>query len=185
MKTDNKRVDIYTQFIQHTRYSRRNYMYVLGPPSHILKFWFLFLQKLHFQKEWTWKRTKSRQGPRNLRYLLVRASLTAINQQPPGNHPCGAAGCKTCPILMATGEFTSHTTGQAFKINFAASCKPSSIIYLITSRRCGQQYVGETGQPLHLRINGHRYNITHRKAEESSVAEHFNDTLLMTWLWWQ
>ena len=61
-----------------------------------------------------------------------------------------------------------------FKINFAASCKSSNIIYLITCRRCGQQYVGETGQLLHCRINGHRFNITHRNTEESPVVLHFN-----------
>ena len=116
---------------------------------------------------------KAFRRPRNLRDLLVRAPLTVTSQKPPGNRPCGAAGCKTCPILTATDEFTSHTTGRVFKINFAASCKSSNIIYLITCRRCGQQYVGETGQPLHLRINGHRFNITHGKTEESPVAEHF------------
>ena len=111
---------------------------------------------------------------RNLRDLLVRASLNAIQNETPGNHPCGAAGCKTCPILTATDEFTSYKTGQKFKMKFTASCKSSNIIYLNTCRRCGQQYVGETGQPLHRRVNGHRFNITHRRTEESPVAAHFN-----------
>ena len=112
--------------------------------------------------------------PKNLRDFLVRATLTTNNQEPPGNRPCGATGCKTCPILTATDEFTSHTTGLVYKMNFAASCKSSNIIYLITCRRCGQQYVGETGQPLHRRVNNHRFNIAHRRTEESPVAEHFN-----------
>ena len=112
--------------------------------------------------------------PRNLRDILVRATLTAKTYESPGNRSCGAARCKTCPILMATDEFTSHKTGQVFKMKFAASCKSSNVVYLITCRRCGQQYVGETGQPLHRRINGHRSCITQRKTEESPVAEHFN-----------
>ena len=111
--------------------------------------------------------------PRNLRDLLERASLTVSSQKLPGNCPCRAAGCKMSPILAATDEFTSHTTGLVFKINFAASCKSYNIIYLITCRRCGQQYVGETVQPLHRRINGHRY-IMHGKAKECPVAEDFN-----------
>ena len=104
---------------------------------------------------------------------MVRATLNATHYETPGNRPCRAAGCKTCPILMATDEFTSHMTGQKFKMKFAASYKSSNIIYLITCRRCGQQYVGETGQLLHRRINGHRYNIAHRRTEDSPVAEHF------------
>ena len=33
--------------------------------------------------------------------------------------------------------------------------------------------MGETGQELHCRMNSHRFNIAHRKIEESPVAEHF------------
>ena len=75
---------------------------------------------------------------------------------------------------MTTDEFTSHKTGQVFKMKFAASCKSSNIVHLISCRRCGPQYVGETGQELHCRINGHRSDIRHRRTEESLVAEHFN-----------
>ena len=77
---------------------------------------------------------------------------------------------------MATDEFTSHKTSQVFKMKSAAFCKSSNIVYLITCRRCGQQYVGKTGQPLHPRIDSHRFNIVHRRTEESLVAEHFNGT---------
>ena len=49
----------------------------------------------------------------------------------------------------------------------------TNIIYFIMCRKCGLQYVGETCQPLHLRVNGHRYDITHRRTDESPVAEHF------------
>ena len=58
-------------------------------------------------------------------------------------------------------------------MEFAASCKPSTIIYLITCRRCDQQYVGEAGQPLHRRVNNHQFDIAHRRTKESPVAEHF------------
>ena len=34
--------------------------------------------------------------------------------------------------------------------------------------------MGETGQVLRRRINGHQYNITHRDTEGSLVALHFN-----------
>ena len=88
--------------------------------------------------------------PRNLRDLLVRTTLTAMLHESHGNYPCGASKCKTCPILMVTDEFSSHTTEKVFKVKFRASCKSSNVIYLITCRRCGPQYLGETGKPLHL-----------------------------------
>ena len=135
-----------------------------------------FLPFMHCTSEWLQRAVPlppliASCRPINLRDLLVRASLTITGQEPPGNRPCGAAGCKTCPILTSTDEFTSHTTNQMFKINFVTSCKSFNIIiYLITCRRCGQQYVGKTGQPLHRRIIGHCFNITHWKTEESPVA---------------
>ena len=99
--------------------------------------------------------------------------MTANNQEPPVNHPCIAAGFKTCCILMASDEFTSHTTGVALKMNFATSCKSSNIIFLINCRRCGQQYVGKTGQPLLCKVHNHCFNIVHRRTEQFPVAKHF------------
>ena len=53
---------------------------------------------------------------KNLKDLLVRASLTSTSDEEPGNELCGAARCKTCPILLATDAFSSHTTGEQLKV---------------------------------------------------------------------
>ena len=75
---------------------------------------------------------------------------------------------------MSPDVLSSHTTGDQFKVKTRASCKSSSVIYLVTCRRCGQQYVGEMGQLLHCRINGHHFDITHRRTEDFPMASHFN-----------
>ena len=36
------------------------------------------------------------------------------------------------------------------------------------------EYVEETGQPLHMRVNGHRFDIAHWRTEKSPVAEDFH-----------
>ena len=79
---------------------------------------------------------------KNLRDLLVWATLTSMSHQPPSNYPCRVSKCKTCPIVMAMDEFSGHTTGQSYKVNVSASCKSSNVIYLITCKRHGLQYVG-------------------------------------------
>ena len=66
--------------------------------------------------------------------------------------------------------------GTGVNVKFRASCKSSNIVYLITCRRCGLQYVGEKSQPLHVKINGHRWDISHRRTDVSHVAEHFNSS---------
>ena len=111
---------------------------------------------------------------KNQKDLLVQATLTSTPSELPGNYPCGASRCKTCPILRVTNEFSSHTTGKSFKVKFRASCKSSKNFYLITCRRCGLQYVGETSQPLHARISGHWSDIAHWRTDASPVTEHFN-----------
>ena len=44
--------------------------------------------------------------------------------------------------------------------------------YLIHCRRCGLQYVGETGQPLHNWMNSHYFNIAYGCIIESPVSAH-------------
>ena len=44
----------------------------------------------------------------------------------------------------------------------------------ITYRRCGQQYVAESGQPFNLRVNGHRFDIAPRRTDKSLVSAHLN-----------
>ena len=46
-------------------------------------------------------------------------------------------------------------------------------VYLIKCRKCNKQYVGETENALHIRLNGHRSNVKTKKMEKP-VAAHFN-----------
>ena len=53
------------------------------------------------------------------------------------------------------------------------SCKTTNVVYLITCTKCGKQYVGETGDHVNQRMNGHRDDWKHKRFERSPVAEHF------------
>ena len=107
--------------------------------------------------------------PRNIHSLLVHADITPNRSDSPGNFCCKARRCKACPILVATDTFSSRVTGERFNLKLHASCKTSNMIYLKHCRRCGLQYVGETGQPLHSQINSHHFNISHSHIDESPV----------------
>ena len=112
--------------------------------------------------------------PKTLKDLLIHATFTPTVSYVPGNLRCGAGRCKTCPILRTTVTFVSNTMGEHFSINIQTSCKMSNVIYLRECRRCGLQYVGEMGQPLYRRRNGHCFDIVHGRIEESPVTAHFN-----------
>ena len=112
--------------------------------------------------------------PRNLLDLLVHAVISpkkAVDSF--GNFRCEARRCKTCPILVTTDTFSSSVTGEHLKLKLRAFCKTANIIYLIQCRRCGLQYVDQTRQPLHNRMNGHHFNIAHGRINKFPVAAHF------------
>ncbi|XP_062509166.1 uncharacterized protein LOC134185402 [Corticium candelabrum] len=46
------------------------------------------------------------------------------------------------------------------------------MIYLIQCTKCGMQYVGETGQCLHQRMNNHRADVTSKQLEGKPVGRH-------------
>ena len=111
--------------------------------------------------------------PKNLKDLLVRASLKPPLQRHEGSTRCGRPRCKSCMHIKTGITFKSAVTGENFRAKVTANCKTSNLIYLIECRKCNKQYVGETENPLHLRMNGHRSDY-YRKLSDKPVAEHFN-----------
>ena len=113
--------------------------------------------------------------PKNLGDLLVRAVLKPIeeNTTHPGNYPCNSRRCKTCPNINPQDTFQSTTNGRSFRVRTSATCKTKNLVYLIQCKQCKKQYVGETQNPLHTRLNGHRSDINTKKVDKP-VAAHFN-----------
>ena len=80
------------------------------------------------------------------------------------------------PALLETTAIKSNNTGQVHHIKTAATSKTANVVYIIQCKRCGIQYVGETGQEIHKRINSHRSDIRLRKTAKKPVVPHFNAT---------
>ena len=110
--------------------------------------------------------------PKNLKDNLVRSKL---NTESSGGsfETCSDRRCQLCRSNTTTSEFVSSVTGLKYVIRGSLSCKSKNVIYLITCKKCGKQYVGETGDPLNIRINNHRSSIRHQRLY-LPVAEHFN-----------
>ena len=103
-----------------------------------------------------------------------RHDIATNNACEVGSSRCGQRRCLTCPALKTGSRFTSTITGRSYKVlgNQALSCSTTSVVYLITCRRCGIQYVGETGQQLRKRMNNHRASI--RNLQPQPIYKHFN-----------
>ena len=89
--------------------------------------------------------------PRNLRDLIVRAEVpspeTASTIQH-GTFKCDSR-CVVCQNHIRESEsFSGHTLSTFYKTIGHITCNTTNVIYLISCRLCGVQYVGETKNTL-------------------------------------
>ena len=68
--------------------------------------------------------------------------------------------------------FICKTNGKTYTNKTQMNCHSSNIIYLITCRSCGIQYVGQTKKQLLTRFQSHYFDISHNN--DTTVARHFN-----------
>ena len=79
---------------------------------------------------------------------------------------------KTCKMITST-QIAKSTSGATIKLRCNTSCKTTNVVYLITCTKCGKQYVGETGNHVNQRMNGHQDDWKHKRFERPPVAEPF------------
>ena len=89
----------------------------------------------------------------------LTTSLAAGNDRQPAICKCHV-DCLNCPELSRSLEVKSNITGRTYSsINIKSDeiyCKIRNYIYLLTSKTCRIQYVGESITPVNLRVNFHR-----------------------------
>ena len=92
---------------------------------------------------------------------------------------CDVANCKIkCSgnrMVLPSNNFKSHVNRHGFVIftDENLNCLSSNIVYLISCRVCGVQYVGETSRSASVRWAEHLYKI--RKGDQSQlIYSHFN-----------
>ena len=111
--------------------------------------------------------------PKNIKNHLVRAKINTDRTTNPGTFKCGHGGCRICKDYMPeTNIFRSSTTGITYNIHQKLNCNSRNVIYLLTCKTCGIQYVGETSTRFRERMNNHKSAINN--AYDNSVARHYN-----------
>jgi len=68
--------------------------------------------------------------------------------------PCMSSKLNTCPYITNTSTTINFTTQLPQNTNF--NCASRNVVYLITCKKCGLQYVGETSCMLRERLSNHR-----------------------------
>ena len=84
-----------------------------------------------------------------------------------GCRGCCSSRCQVCRSISITEEFTSFTTKKAYKINHSFDCNDKCLIYLLSCKSCGKQYVGNTTDHFRSRWDNYQSNV--RKAESGDM----------------
>ena len=114
-------------------------------------------------------------------------SLTSVTRPNLLRNKCIAKkACTYCPLLNKSGSIKCHVTGKTFHSKKNITCRSSNLVYCITCKTCGIQYVGQTKRTILERFQGHCGNITtyqkrreeepqlFRKLDKDAVGTHFS-----------
>ena len=112
---------------------------------------------------------------------LSESSIDSDEQEHEDNEfsqKCGGRGCKTCPLLATSPSMSIN--GKRLRLSARLNCKSKNVIYVAQCNLCSNQrgnrkedtYVGQTMQPFHRRVNGHRSKFTEAEHQGSALAQH-------------
>ena len=107
-------------------------------------------------------------SPRKTSSYLVRAKLYPLDRVV-GSTKCGKKRCEVCMNVSETNTFTSNVTGETYKINHKLTCDDNCLIYLLSCKCCGKQYVGETTDSFRYRWNNYKDNDRKHSRKESCM----------------
>ncbi|XP_053882120.1 uncharacterized protein LOC128836129 [Malaclemys terrapin pileata] len=91
----------------------------------------------------------------------------------PGTYPCNKTHCQFCPHIDSRDTIIgpnhiSHTIRGSF------TCISTNVIYAIMCQQCpSAMYIGQTGQSLRKRINGHKSDVKNYNIQKP-VGKHFS-----------
>ena len=120
--------------------------------------------------------------PKNLQDHLVRAKLCPRTRSgTKGTTKCTDQRCEVCTYTNSSDTFVSSVTKKIYSINYSLGCNSKNVIYLITCKKCGLQYVGSTSTKFRMRFNNHKSRVTthpkkvaKKREEDDFIYKHFN-----------
>ena len=113
---------------------------------------------------------------RNLKRFLVRSKVYPLERKV-GSAKCNGKRCLVCLNINETDTFESFQTKQKYKINHHLNCNDKCLIYLLSCKVCGLQYVGSTTDKFRFRWNNYKENdrkaLRGEEHMQPELFEHF------------
>ena len=134
------------------------------------------------------KRGYSRRFLRYAKSEVLREINSGEGVTPPGvisttneefiSGPCESIHCRAnFYVPDEVTEVRSNSNKFVYKIGRDLDCNSTNIIYLVSCKECGKNYVGETCRSLRVRAGEHIRDIINfeNKKRQTSINQHFND----------
>ena len=110
---------------------------------------------------------------KNLKEILSPSRFPSTQKQ----NECSINVCGSCNICKnyynTSPVFKCKVTGITYKVKGNITCNSRYVVYLITCKSCGDQYVGSTDD-FKTRARGHKSDNKTNKWERCGAAKHFN-----------
>ena len=92
--------------------------------------------------------------PKSLGDYLIRAKVDnrVSKNLLLGNVKCSSRRCEVCKYMDESSHFKSSQDDRRYSINYNLNCNSSSVVYLMTCKKCVLQYVGSTVTKFRLRF---------------------------------
>ena len=116
---------------------------------------------------------------RNLKSYLVWSKIYPLERKV-GSEKCKSKRCLVCLSVSETDVFLSFQTKEQYKINHQLNCNDKCLIYLLSSKLCGLQYVGSTTDKFRGRWKITRKIIGKPKEERNLSRQLFLSIVLET-----
>ncbi|XP_073212655.1 uncharacterized protein [Lepidochelys kempii] len=111
--------------------------------------------------------------PPNLKQILTSNHTPYHRITNPGTYLCNKARCQLCPHIYS-GDIIIGPNHISHTIRGSFTCTSTNVIYDIMCQQCpSAMYIGQTGQSLRKRINGHKSAVKNYNIHKP-VGEHFN-----------
>ena len=112
----------------------------------------------------------------NLKDLLVKSTIplpSTHGKTGKKTNTCDKLDCIYCASLNKTGKIHSKTLNSVFTSKYNVTCQSHNIVYCLTCKTCGLQYVGMTKRKFQERLREHFRNIRNANVRDP-IAKHFD-----------
>ena len=110
------------------------------------------------------------------RAKTIRNEVVKHDVLPPSDDvTVGTVPCKSCKaachLICEETTITNSSNGKTIDVTACGNCKTQDLVYAARCKVCDMIYIGETGEPLKIRICKHRYDAN-KRPDNCELASH-------------